>query len=320
MNNLIEWLRNLFQGGLSDMQIKVFLSIFIFFLQWVFKRILTRSISKIQISTTARYNWRKAISYVSSGFAFLGIAFLWSNQFSSFATFLGLLSAGLAIAFKDPIVNMAGWYYIVFRKPFKVGDRVQVDSHIGDVIDVNQFEFMLIEVGNWVDGDQSTGRILHIPNMRVFSSVIANYNALVDYIWDEVEVNITFESNWRKAKGLLQEILVEHAPQIYDQAEKDLNALSGAYFIQNTKLTPVVYTSVSDYGIKLYLRYLCKPNKRRVSNEEIWEAILDCFMQEDDIEFAYPTRRIVNTAPHINSPLHRGGNGEAQMPPMSDGD
>lgn len=319
MNNIIDWLRNLFQGGLTDIQIKVLLSILILLLQWLLKRLLTRSISKIQGSPTARYNWRKAISYVSNGLAFVGIAFLWSNQFSSFATFLGLLSAGLAIAFRDPIVNMAGWYYVVFRKPFKVGDRIQVDNHIGDVVDVNLFEFMLIEVGNWVDGDQSTGRILHIPNMRVFSSVIANYNALVDYIWDEIEVSVTFESNWRKAKGLLQEILLQHAPQIYQQAEKDLQALSGEYFIQNTKLTPTVYTTVGDYGIRLYLRYLCKPNMRRVSNEEIWEATLDCFMQHDDIEFAYPTRRIVNTAPHINSPLHRGGNGDKNLP-LNDGE
>ncbi len=312
MNGLIEWFRNLFYGGLSDIQVKAILTLSILLLQWLLKRLLTRSISKIQSSPTARYNWRKAISYISSALAFIGIAFLWSNQFSSFATFLGLLSAGLAIAFRDPIVNMAGWYYIVFRKPFKVGDRVQVDTHVGDVVDVNLHEFMLIEVGNWVNGDQSTGRILHIPNMRVFSSVIANYNALVDYIWDEIEVHITFESNWREAKKLLQEILLQHAPQIYQQAEKDLLSLSGEYFIQNTKLTPIVYTDVVDSGIRLCLRYLCKPNKRRVAHQEIWEAVLDCFTLHQEIEFAYPTRRIVNTAPHINSPLHRGNNDTSQ--------
>ena len=308
MNEFIEWLRNLFHVGLSDMQIKFVLTFLILLVQWIIKRILFQSVNKIQSSQTARYNWRKTISYATNALAFVGIAFLWSNQFGSFATFLGLLSAGLAIAFKDPIVNMAGWYYIVFRKPFKVGDRIEVDKHVGDVVDISLYEFRLVEIGNWVNGDQSTGRILHIPNMRVFSSVIGNYNALVDYIWDETEVYITYESNWRKAKGLLQEILLKHAPQIYEHAEEELKALSGEFFIQNTKLSPTVYTSIVENGIALSLRYLCKPNRRRVAKEEIWEAILDCFEQHNDIGFAYLTRRIVGNAPQINRPFQMGEN------------
>jgi small-conductance mechanosensitive channel len=306
MNEFIEWLRNLLHVGLSDVQIKVMLTLLILIVQWIIKRILFQSVNKIQSSQTARYNWRKSISYATNALAFVGIAFLWSNQFGSFATFLGLLSAGLAIAFRDPIVNMAGWYYIVFRKPFKVGDRVEVDKHIGDVVDISLYEFRMVEIGNWVNGDQSTGRILHIPNMRVFSSVIGNYNSLVDYIWDETEVNITYESNWRKAKELLQQILLKHAPQIYEHAEEEMKSLSGEFFIQNTKLTPTVYTNVEEQGIILSLRYLCKPNRRRVAKEEIWEAILECFEQHNDIGFAYPTRRVVTNAPQINSPLQKG--------------
>jgi small-conductance mechanosensitive channel len=306
MTELINWFKNLLHGGFSDIQIKILLTLIILIAQWVVKRLLLRSVSKIQSSQTARYNWRKTISYGTNALAIICIAFLWSNQFGSFATFLGLLSAGLAFAFKDPIANMAGWYYIVFRKPFKAGDRIEVDKHIGDVVDISLYEFRLIEMGNWVNGDQSTGRILHIPNMRVFASVIANYNSLVGYIWDETEVIITFESDWRKAKELLQDILMKHAPQVYKNAEEEFQELSGEFFIQNTRLTPTVYTTVMDYGITLSLRYLCKPNRRRVAKEEIWEAVLDCFMLYDDIKFAIPTHRIVTDAPNVNRPLNRG--------------
>lgn len=45
---------------------------------------------------------------------------------SALSTYLGLLSAGLAIALQDPIVNLAGWLFILWRRPFDVGDRVQV--------------------------------------------------------------------------------------------------------------------------------------------------------------------------------------------------
>jgi small-conductance mechanosensitive channel len=300
MKILIEWIREILHVGLTDTQIKMLLTVLIIFIQWIIKRIIISSVNKIQSSQTARYSWRKTISYGTNLLTIVCLAFLWSNQFSSFATFLGLLSAGLAIAFKDPIVNMAGWYYIVFRKPFKVGDRVEVDKHIGDVVDISLYEFRLIEIGNWVNGDQSTGRILHIPNMKVFSSVIANYNALVDYIWDEAEVNITFESDWKKAKEILQNILIENTTLIYEQAEQEIQSLSGEYFIQNTKLNPTVFTNVNEYGISFTLRYLTKPNNRRLAKEQIWEAVLDCLSKNENIQFAYPTQRFVQKASTLN--------------------
>jgi len=293
MNRLIEWIQNLFQGGITDTQVKVILTLLIIIILWFIRRLLKRSVVRIQISPAARYSWRKTISYSTNALTLIGIAFLWSNQFASLATFLGLLSAGLAIAFKDPIVNMAGWYFLVFRKPFKVGDRIQINENIGDVIDVNLFEFSIIEVGNWVNSDQSTGRVIHIPNMKVFSSPIANYNAIVDFIWNEVEVVLTFESDWKKAKQLFTDLINREAPKTYLKAEKDLKSLDGEYLVYYNKLTPIVYTHVVDHGIVLTLRFLCPPKQRRASTQKVWEAILDCIQQEKNIDFAYPTRRII---------------------------
>ncbi len=300
MKQLIQWLQNLFQGGLSEIQVKIVLTIVLIVVMWVLGRIVKRSITRIPHSPQAKYNWNKTITYVINGISFVGIALLWFNQFESFATFLGLLSAGLAIAFRDPIVNMAGWYFLVFRKPFKVGDRIQVDEHTGDVIDIKMFEFSMIEVGNWVHSDQSTGRVIHIPNQRVFSSAIANYNAIVDFIWHELELVITFESDWKKAKQLLTDILNQHAPKRYQQAAKDLKKMTGEYLVYYNKLTPIVYTSVVDSGVCFSLRYLCPPKKRRGSSEVIWEAVLEMIAQEDQIELAYPTSRIIRSEDRVN--------------------
>ena len=125
--------------------------------------------------------------------------------FGSVGTFLGLVSAGIAIALKDPLVNMVGWLFILIRQPFKVGDRIQIGSAAGDVIDIRLFQFSINEIGNWVDADQSTGRIIHIPNGIVFTEPQANYTAGFQYIWHEISVLITFESDWKKAKQILKE-------------------------------------------------------------------------------------------------------------------
>jgi len=116
-----------------------------------------------------RYHWRKTSNYVAFFLAILFLGRVWFKEFHSVATFLGLLSAGLAIALKDPIVNLAGWLFILWRRLFSVGSRIQIGSHAGDVIGTRIFQFTLMEIGGWVDADQSTGRIIHIPNSKVFT-------------------------------------------------------------------------------------------------------------------------------------------------------
>ncbi|MBE0591511.1 MAG: mechanosensitive ion channel, partial [Gemmatimonadales bacterium] len=216
---------------------------------------------------------------------------MWFEGIGPLATYLGLVSAGLAIALKDLVVNLAGWGFILWRRPFEVGDRIQIGEHVGDVIDVRIFQFTLLEVGNWVDADQSTGRLLHIPNGKVLNESLANYTRGFDYIWNELPVLVTFESDWKKAKALLAEIAARHAAHLTDEAERQIREVSRRFMIFYSTLTPTVYTSVADSGVMLTIRYLCAPRKRRSTAEAIWEEVLDAFAREADIDFAYPTYR-----------------------------
>jgi small-conductance mechanosensitive channel len=204
---------------------------------------------------------------------------------------LGLVSAGLAIALQGPITNLAGWVFILWRRPFEVGDRVQIGEHIGDVIDVRIFQFTLLELGNWVVADQSTGRILHIPNGKVFSEALANYTKGFEYIWHEIPVVVTFESNWEKAKTILQEIADRHAAHLSEDAAERVRQAARRFMIMYAKLTPIVYTRVEASGVLLTVRYLSEPRRRRSSEHAIWEDILRAFAEHSDIEFAYPTQR-----------------------------
>ena len=109
------------------------------------------------------------------------IAPVWVKELYSFGTFLGLMTAGLAIALKDPISNFFAWIYIVFKKPFEMGDRIQIGHSEGDILDISFFAFTLMEIRNWVDADQSTGRIIHVPNGLLFTQPVMNYNQAMDY-------------------------------------------------------------------------------------------------------------------------------------------
>lgn len=240
----------------------------------------------------AHYQISKILSYSFYLVLFFVLGRIWFSGFKDLTTYVGLLSAGLAIALQSLIVNLAGWGFIIWRKPFSVGDRIEIGPHRGDVIDQRLFMFSLLEVGHWVDADQSTGRVVHVPNGMLFSQPLANYAQAFAYIWNELPVLLTFESDWRRAKALLEEIIAKHGPNLSSEAEQRLKKAAARFMIRYTHLNPKVYTTVKDSGVLLTIRYLCDPRRRRGSEQDLWEAILDAFALESRIDFAYPTQRL----------------------------
>jgi small-conductance mechanosensitive channel len=259
---------------------------------WFVVRRVARSILQRAVDdSAARFQVSRAITYTLGFTSVALLAKIWFQGLTGLATYLGLVSAGIAIALQDPLTNFVGWIFILARRPFKVGDRIQIGASAGDVVDIRMFRFVLLEIGNWVHADQSTGRILHVPNGLVFKNTVANYDEAFGYIWNELELIVTFESNWRRAKTLLEETLAAHAGEIGPDAQRRIDEAAHDMHIQFSKLTPVVWTSLTDSGIKLTMRYLCKPRERRSSGSEIWEAALDAFSAAEDIDIAYPTTR-----------------------------
>ena len=179
-----------------------------------------------------------------------------------------------------------------FRRPFEVGDRIEIGGFAGDVIDVRFFQFTINEINNWVDADQSTGRIIHIPNGKVFKEYQANFTQGFTHIWNEMSVLVTFESDWERAKSIMEKVVNDHAETISKAAEKKLIEASKKFLIFYKTLTPTVYTSIEESGVKLTMRYLVNPRRRRIYEHKIWEELLRAFAKEDNVDFAYPTQRV----------------------------
>lgn len=274
-----------------ETQSKILISVIIILILSVLRFAILRLVWRQTHNVKTRYQWKRTLSFIVPFVLILLIGAVWLPVFEEFGTFLGLITAGIAIALKDPLTNLAGWLFILLRKPFTVGDRVQIGAHTGDIIDIRLFQFTMLEIGNWVDADQSTGRIIHLPNGKVFQEPQANYSSGFEYIWNEVSVRITFESDWEKAKSILESIVNKHAENVDLKAEKEILEASKNYMIYYKHLTPIVYTDVKKYGVKLTMRYLCNPRKRRGSENEIWQSILNQFKNYNDIQFAYPTTR-----------------------------
>ena len=289
--NITEWI-DAHWHIIPKIQLNIVYSIIALLVLGVLRYFSLKLIFKRVKDVRDKYYWKNGVKNGYTVLLVIIIGAIWINTVHSLATFLGLATAGLAIALQSPIVNLAGWLFILLRRPFEVGDRIQIGAHAGDVIDIRFYQFTINEIGNWVDADQSTGRVIHIPNGMVFREPQANFNQGFTHIWHEIGVMVTFESDWEKAKGILNSILKEHTEHLSKAAAMRLTEASKKFMIFYSNLTPIVYTSVKESGVMLTMRYLCNPKKRRGTAHAIWEDVLRQFAQHDDIDLAYPTQRI----------------------------
>ena len=246
-------------------------------------------INSLKISITEKHNYRKRISYVATLIYVLLVIPIWAGTTQQWTTVLSVMGAGIALALHEMLLNIAGWIYIVIRHPYRAGDRIEIDNLRGDVIDIRIFQTSMLEIGNWVDGDQSTGRLVHMPHGQIFRNPLFNYTQGFEYIWNEVP---TFESNWEKARDIILGFGEELSQDVQQQVKKKIDRMAREYLIYYKNFTPIVYVKIEDSGVKLTLRYLTDTKKRREGENLLSEKTLQAFGKEPDIEFAYPTYRI----------------------------
>jgi small-conductance mechanosensitive channel len=241
------------------------------------------------------YRTQKLLSYTITFIGLVVLASIWIEG-SGIATYVGLITAGLAIALSDVLKNLAGWLFIVLRRPFRLGERIEIGEHKGDVIDIRAFRFTLFEIaGERVDAEQPTGRLLHVPNGLVFTQPLANFTEGFQYVWHEIPVLVTFESDWEAAEQIMVDLLDELSPDESEtRAMDELRETMIEYRIGDMPIEPKVYVTVRDSGVLLTGRLLAEAHSLRQVEENVWRALLKAFAARDDIDLAYPTERRVS--------------------------
>jgi small-conductance mechanosensitive channel len=239
-----------------------------------------------------RHQIRRSLQYIMVLVAIILLSFIWVDNLRSVTNFFGFLSAGLALALHQVLLSIAGWVLIILRKPFDLGDRIELNDVRGDVIDIKVFYTTVVEVGNWVEADQSTGRIVNIPNSFIFNESLFNYTSGFGYLWNEIRFLITFDSDWEQAKELVLAIAKEYSNDIQSEARRELDKMSKDYMIKYNNLTPITYVNIVDSGVQITLRYLTSARGRRQTEHRINEQILIAFQREENINLAYPSKTV----------------------------
>lgn len=194
---------------------------------------------------------------------------------------LGFITVALGLALQKPISSVLAWVVIATRRPFSIGDRINIDDYKGDVQDITLTHIYLEEVGGSVDGEELSERAVIIPNSILFDKEIINYTSKNEYILDEIKTLITYESN------------LKHAEDIMILSTKEILEPIRDSFIKKYQKEPHIRLKFKESGVEVTVRYFSLISQRNEISTNITRVILNKVKKSKDVGIAYPHTEVL---------------------------
>lgn len=223
------------------------------------------------------------------------------------ATTLGLVSAAIVISLQDALASTFAWFAIMFGRKFTVGDRLEVDGVRGEVLDVQILSTTLVEINNWLGVDQPTGRVLFVPNHFLLKSKIFHFSRELPYVWNKIELTITFDTSLAKATELFMRVVEEETKLDFEVARAAAARMERHQGVDDADYRPKLYTRIADSGITCSLIFVCHYRSGSSTLTRINRRMIAELEKNKDIQLAFNTLTVL---PGLSSP----GNGTSANP------
>jgi len=180
----------------------------------------------------------------------IGVVFV--NWYTALIS-VGVGSVVVGLAVQTPMTSFLGWIYILIRRPYQVGDRIQIEDATGDVIDVSYLDTTLWEFGGkYLSTDHPSGRIIKFPNSKVLNTMVFNYSwPLFPYIWNEIKFNIAYNSDLEFVEEMMERVGVF----------RDLLAKTPVDELEVREHPRVIFRVNENTWLEAIVRYLVPPRE-----------------------------------------------------------
>lgn len=239
----------------------------------------------------ARYNLVKLIRLLTVVIIlFIGVTVLFENWYTA-AVSLGLISLLLGFALQTPITSLIGWLYIVIRTPYLVGDRIQIESFKGDVVEINYLDTTLWEFGgDYLTNDLPSGRLIRFPNSLVLQSAVFNYSwKKFPYIWNEIPFHIAYESDLSYVEKVIREVTkTELGKEVEERIHtlKDLIKKTPVDELDIDEYPYVVFRINANTWVEASVTYLVEPKQAsRIRSRIVKHVIAELLREPDRVMF-----------------------------------
>jgi small-conductance mechanosensitive channel len=260
--------------------------------------LLKRSLSRRIVDLNSRYRVRKIINFTGYIIGFIIIGVVFSSKLTGLTVAFGVAGAGIAFALQEVIASVAGWIAISFGGFYKIGDRVQLGGIKGDVIDIGILRTTVMEIGQWVNGDQYNGRVVRVANSFIFKEPVFNYSGDFPFLWDEITIPIKYGSDLALAREILNTIAKEELTDFAQSAKLAWKKLVEKFMIENAAVDPMVTMVANDNWVEFSLRYVVDFKRRRSTKDILFSKILQRIdLTEGRVGMASATFHVVGMPP-----------------------
>jgi small-conductance mechanosensitive channel len=217
---------------------KLTISLFSISIIFLISKIIGRMINMQNYLEGDKYNLLRIVRFLSILFSLIVVAaFVFQNIYAAAVSF-GLISLVVGFALQAPIASFIAWVYLIFRRSYLVGDRIQIKGFRGDVVEISYLDTSILECsGDYLVNDRTSGRIIRFPNSLILREEVINYSgSQVPFIWNEIPLQIAYTSDLKFVEECLLEAaskdFKEYYPQIKYQKKEHLKP--AVYFRINT--------------------------------------------------------------------------------------
>ncbi|MDN6279974.1 MAG: mechanosensitive ion channel family protein [Psychroflexus sp.] len=218
---------------------KLSISLFLIALIFLISKITESIVNNQNHLEGDRYNLLRIIRFLASVFSLIVVtSFLFQNLYAAAVSF-GLFSLVLGFALQAPIASFIAWIYLIFRRSYLVGDRIQIKGFRGDVVEINYLDTSIEECsGDYLGNDRKSGRIIRFPNSLILKEEITNYSGPeIPFIWNEIPIQVAYTSDLEFVERCLMEA-----------ALKDFKAQYSELTQKHKQWEPAVYFRVNAYA------------------------------------------------------------------------
>jgi small-conductance mechanosensitive channel len=221
-----------------------------------------------------RYKTQKGIEVI--GYVLIAILFMvffTAGNIKDYSLIIGLFTAGITFTLQELILSIAGSFYIFAGRVYTPGDRIEINGIKGDVIDIDSIYTTIMEMGEWVSSDNYSGRIVKISNAFVFKGPIKNYSMDFPFVWDELNILITYGSDVELTKKIVLDSSFELLSDYAEASKAKWGAMVERYYIENATLEPTVAIKLTDNWIEVNVRYITDYKLRRSTKHKLFDSI-----------------------------------------------
>lgn len=238
--------------------------------------------SKSDILSKDQRVWLSRIKNTTIILMLFGLTLIWAPQLQAIALSLTAVAVALVVATKEMILCLTGAFMRVTTQPFKVGDWVRIDDVTGEVVDINALAFIVQEVDIDNRTYQFTGRIIEVPNGRLFTGTIENLTFMKKYVFLDIPFTVQYgDVDPAKLLDKANVILLSHYEPLDAEARAYNRKIEKKAGIDIADPEPHVYARVTDLGHIVFTARLFVPTAKAAAiNRALTQELLALVYKE----------------------------------------